>query len=113
MKRALLALIFSGLLLNSSGAMAVSMIGQCDALAAKLIGNEQQLARGVDGATCNDLGVQVDDFVNAGCVPLLDAGQLYVSHLRLDHSLIQTGCTALNCVCGFEVPECFGVVSCP
>ena len=37
MKRALMALVFSGLLLNSSGAMA-SMIGQCNALLAKFSG---------------------------------------------------------------------------
>jgi len=111
MKRALMALVFSGLLLNSSGAMA-SMIGQCDALAAKLTGEEQKLVKGADGGNCADLFRKVSDFVNAGCVPLLDSGQLYVSHLRLDHSLIQTGCTALNCICGFGVPECVGVVDC-
>ena len=111
MKRSLLALVFSGLLLNSSGALA-SMIGECDALAAKLIGDEQQVARGVDGGNCNGLLGQVVDFVNADCVPLLDSGQLYTAHLRLDHSLIQTACSALNCVCGFGIPECVGV-SCP
>jgi hypothetical protein len=104
MKRALMALVFSGLLLNSSGAMA-SMIGHCDALAAKVIGEEQQVVRGADGGNCNDIAGGLNDFVNAGCVPLLDSGQLFLSHLRLDHSLIQTVCGELNCVCGFGIPE--------
>jgi len=111
MKRALPALVLCGFFLNSSGAMA-SMIGRCDALASKLIGDEQQVVRGADGGNCTDLLGQVNDFANAGCVPLLDSGQLYLSHLRLDHSLIQTVCTALNCVCGFGIPECAGVVEC-
>ena len=112
MKRALMALVFSGFLLNSSGAMA-NMIGQCDALAAKVIGEEQRVVRGADGGNCNDTLGGLNDFVNAGCVPLLDSGQLFLSHLRLDHSLIQTVCGALNCSCGFGVPECVGVVDCP
>ena len=112
MKRTYLGVVFSGLVLVGSSAMA-SMIGQCDALAAKLIGDEQQVARGVDGGNCDDLLAQLFDFVDAECVPLLDTGQLYISHLRVDHSLIQTACTALNCVCEFGVPECVGVVSCP
>jgi hypothetical protein len=111
MKRALMTLVFSGLLLNGSGAMA-SMIGQCDALAAKLIGDEQRVFRGADGGNCNDLLGEVNDFVSAGCVPLLDAGELYIAHLRLDHSLIQTACSALNCVCALGIPECVGVVDC-
>jgi len=111
MKRTLMVLVFSGLLLNSSGAIA-SMIGQCDALAAQVIGEEQQVVRGADGGNCNDVLGGLIDFVNAGCVPLLDSGQLFVSHLRLDHSLIQTICGALNCVCGLGVPECVGVVTC-
>ena len=112
MKRALMTLVFSGLLLNSSGAMA-SMIGQCDALAAQVIGEEQQVVRGADGGNCNDVLGGLNDFVNAECVPLLDSGQLFLSHLRLDHSLIQTVCGALNCVCEFDIPECVGVVECP
>ena len=112
MKRAaLMALLFSGLLLISSGAMA-SMIGQCNALAAHLTGDEQRVVRGADGGNCSDLLAEVGEFVSAGCVPLLDAGQLYVSHLRLDHALIQTSCTALNCVCGFGILECVGVADC-
>jgi len=111
MKRTVVALFFTGFLLNGSGAMA-SMIGRCDALASKLIGGEQRIFRGVDGGSCSDLFAEVIDFVDAGCVPLLDSGQLYLSHLRLDHSLLQTGCSALNCVCGFEIPECADVVSC-
>jgi hypothetical protein len=113
MKRALMTLVFSGLLLNSSGAMA-SMIGQCDALAAKFTGAEQQVANGINvEGNCTALAGRLFDFGSAGCVPLLDSGQLYISHLRLDHSLIQNACTALNCVCGFEIVECVGVVDCP
>jgi len=112
MKRALRALVFAGVFLNSSGAMA-SMIGQCDALLAKFFGAEQQVFNGVDVAgNCNDLLGRINDFVNAGCVPLFDSGQLFSGHIRPDLPLPQRACTALNCICGFGVPECVGVVDC-
>jgi hypothetical protein len=112
MKRTLMALVFSGLLLNSSGAMG-STIGQCDALLAKFFGASHQVVNGIDvEGNCNDLLGRINDFVNAGCVPLLDSGQLFSAHVRPDHSLIQAVCSALNCDCGFGVLECVGVVDC-
>jgi hypothetical protein len=112
MKRALMALAFSGLLLNSSGAMA-STIGQCNALLAKFFGHEQQVVHGIDvEGNCNDLVVRINDFINAGCVPLFDSGQLASGHIRPDLPFPQAACTALICDCGFIIPECDGVVSC-
>jgi len=112
MKRALLAVVFFGLSLNVSGAMA-SMIGRCDALLAKFFGDEQQVVNGIDiEGNCNDLLVRINDFIDAGCRPLFDSGQLASAHIRPDLPFPQAACTALNCVCGFGVAECVGVVDC-
>jgi hypothetical protein len=81
---------------------------------AKFFGAEHQVVNGIEvEGNCNDLLGRINDFVNAGCVPLLDSGQLFSAHLRPDHSLLQVTCTALTCDCGFIIPECDGVVSCP
>jgi hypothetical protein len=107
MKRALLALVFSGLFLNSSSAMA-SVISQCDALLAKLLGVEAQVFNEIDVAdNCSTLFERLTDFINAGCVPLFDSGQLFSAHIRPDLPLAQRACTALNCDCGLDIPECF------
>ena len=89
------------------------MIGQCDSLLAKFFGASHQVVNGIDvGPNCDALLGRINDFVDAGCIPLLDSGQLFSAHIRPDHSLIQAVCGALNCDCGFDVPECVGAVSC-
>jgi hypothetical protein len=106
MKRALLAVVFLGSVLAASSATA-SMIGQCNALLGKFLGAEHQVVNGIDVAgNCNELGGRLNDFVNAGCVPLLDDGELFTGHIRADLPLIQSACTALCVDCRFQIPEC-------
>ena len=112
MKRICLALIFCSVILASSGARA-SLIGQCNALLGQFFGDAYQVVNGIDvGPNCDFLLGQVNDFVAAGCVPLLDSGQLFNAHIRPDLPPIQAICGALVCDCGFTVPECSAVVSC-
>jgi hypothetical protein len=111
MKRVLLAVLLSFVFFSSS-AMA-SMIGQCNALLGKFFGASHQVVNGIDvGPNCDALSGRINDFVDAGCVPLLDSGQLFIAHMRPDLPLPQALCGALVCDCAFVIPECDGVVSC-
>jgi hypothetical protein len=101
-----LVAVFLGLVMVGSSATA-SMIGECDALLAQSLGADFQVVNGIDVAgNCIDLAGRVIDFVNAGCVPLLDSGQLFTAHIKGNLPFIQSVCGALCDGCGFQVPEC-------
>src|SRR5262245_42954045 len=87
------------------------LVGFCDSLIGRMAGNWYRVLQG-NTAQCSDLGTVLGTFVTAGCVPLLDSGQLFTAHIRSDLPPVQAACTALVCECGFIIPECSGVVTC-
>jgi len=111
MKRLSAILSFVGLLFTASATRA-GLVGTCNSLLGRLEGNYYRVLQG-NTAQCSDLLSTINDFVATGCVPLLDAGELFTANIPSpDLPPIQATCTALNCDCGFNVPECVGVVSC-
>ena len=116
MRRILSVFCLAGVLFGASNTSA-DLTGACNSLLGRMAGDWHRVVVQGDVDQCTDLAMTIGDFVAAGCVPLLDAGDLFVtdiivhSSMGTDQSLIQAACQA-DCDCGIVIPECAGVVDC-
>jgi len=93
-------------------AAGASLVGRCNSLAGRALGLVHRIDHG-DNALCADLGALFQTFAEAGCLPLLAGGQLFLNHAVGQYELACRVFTdpAGPTSCGASLPPDSGV--CP